>query len=195
MKRQHFARLSQCLCFTLLLVSACPAWAGSLHLGLGYSNASVRSDASGVDGSSGGGALAFGWEFAETWSLEFFTSLGHSVTTGVPRNIYYPADKADYSLVFIGLGKSLWSLNDHSWTPWIEAGFGSAELYWHTYYYQVSGGGLVLAGGVDVRMGTTPLVLRAQYLSQDFSTTDTYGDSSGSLSGEVLSVMLMYRFR
>ncbi len=113
-----------------------------MHLGLGFSSASARNDVNGIDDSSGGYALTLGWEFADTWSLEFFTSLGHSVTTGVPQNIYYPADTADYSLVFIGVGKSLWSLNDHDWTPWIEAGFAYAGLDWKTFYYQVSGGGL-----------------------------------------------------
>lgn len=195
MKHRYLMMFLQQFCLALPLLYAETACAGSLHLGLGYSSASARSDANGVDGSAGGGALAFGWEFTDTWSLEFFASLGHSVSTGIPRNIYYPADKADYSLVFIGISKSLWSLKDHSWTPWIEAGFGLAELYWNTYYYQISGAGAVLAGGVDASIGKTPLVLRAQYMSQDFSATDTYGDSAGSLSGEVLSVILMYRFR
>ncbi len=113
----------------------------------------------------------------------------------MPQNIYYPADTADYSLVFIGVGKSLWSLNDHGWTPWIEAGFAYAGLDWKTFYYQVSGGGLALAGGLDVRMGTTPLVLRAQYITHNFSTSDTYGESAGTLSGQVLFLLLMYRWR
>ncbi len=66
MKSRYFVRLSHCVYFTMLLISSSPAVAGSVHLGLGFSSASVRNDVNGVDNSSGGYALALGWEFADT---------------------------------------------------------------------------------------------------------------------------------
>ncbi|MGA2642380.1 MAG: hypothetical protein ABSG21_15930 [Spirochaetia bacterium] len=184
------ARLLQCLSITLLLVAAGAACAASLDAGLGYSSVWVKNDANGVNGSSGYVAVAFDFEFANTWSLGMFMS-GGTVSTGDIQ--MYPPDSADYSLLFIGLRKSLWSLNDHIWTPWIEVGGGITGLVWHTYAYQTSGEGLVLGGGVDVRMG--PLVLRAQYLYHDISTTDPYECDAGSLSGNVVSVLFMFWFR
>lgn len=192
MKRRYFPRLSQCLCFTLLLVSAGPARAASVDVGLGYSSVWVKNDINGVDGSSGYVAVAFGFEFADTWSLGMFMS-GGSVSTGDIQ--MYPPDSADYALLFIGLRKSLWSMNDHFLTPWIEVGAGITGLVWHTYAYQTRGVGLALGGGVDVRIGTSPLVLRAQYLHHDISTTDPYGCDAGSLSGNVVSVLFMLWFR
>ena len=190
MKRRYFAPLLQCLCFALLFVSAGPACAASIDGGLGYSSVSVKNDANGVNGSSGYVAVAFDFEFADTWSLGMFMS-GGIVSTGDIQ--MYPPDSADYALLFIGLRKSLWSLNDHILTPWIEVGACLAGLVWHTYAYQTQGMGLGLGGGVDVRAG--PLVLRAQYLHHDCSTTDPYGSDAGSLSGNVVSVLFMLWFR
>ena len=179
----------QCLCFALLLVSTEAACAASVEVGLGFSGVWVANDANGVNGSSGYVALAFGFEFADTWSLGMFIS-GGFVTTGAIQP--YPADSADYAFLFVGLRKSLWSLNDHIWTPWIEAGYCFAALVWHTYAYKTDGKGLALGGGLDLRMG--PLILRAQFLFHNISTTDPYGGDAGSLSGQLLSLLLLYRF-
>jgi hypothetical protein len=184
------ARLLQCLCFAMLLVSAVAACAASLDVGLGYSSVWVKNDANGVDGNSGYVAVAFDFEFADTWSLGMFIGGGRNLSTGDIQ--MYPPDSADYTLFFIGLRKSLWSLNDHILTPWIEVGGGITGLDWHTYAYQTRGVGLALGGGVDMRMG--PLVLRAQYLHCDCSTTSGYGDA-GSLSGNVVSLLFMLWFR
>ena len=190
MKRRFFAPLLQCLCFTLLLVSAGQAFTASIDAGLGYSSVWVENDANGVNGSSGYVAVAFDFEFADTWSLGMFMS-GGSVSTGDIQ--MYPPDTADYALLFMGLRKSLWSLKDHILTPWIEVGGGISGLVWHTYAYQTNGVGLALGGGLDVRMG--PVVLRAQYLHHDCSTTDPYNCDAGSLSGNVVSVLFMLWFR
>lgn len=190
----RFKKTFPWFCFALFLASCAPP-AGPVHVGLGASTATVKNDADGVDASSGGVALSFGWEFAQTWSLEFFASLGHSVPTGVPQNIYYPPDSAEHGVLLLGVRKALWSLDDHRWTPWLEIGYGYAELYWNTFYYRVSGDGLAGAVGADVKIGELPLFLRAQFMPYDFSATDTYGDAAGSISGSVFSALIMYRFR
>ncbi|HVO40892.1 MAG TPA: hypothetical protein VMV03_17810 [Spirochaetia bacterium] len=176
---------------TMLLSCAGPVFAAALSVGLGVSNISVQNDANGVSGGSGSVAVAFGFELIDTWSVEMFMS-GGSVSTGVPQSIYYPPDTADYGILFAGIRKSLWSLNDHVLTPWIEVGAGFPSLVWHTYAYNTLGVGLALAGGLDLGMG--PLVLRGQYLYQRASTSDPYGFTS-DVSGQVFSLLVMIRFR
>jgi hypothetical protein len=184
------------MCFALLLVSGSPVSARPWYIGLGPSYASIHSDYSAIGSKSANGyAILAGLEFANTWSLEMFISTGHHISTDATRNIYYPPDSAEYSVVDFSIRKSIWPLDEKGWTPWIGAGFGIGEVYWDTYFYEITGTGLALSGGVDLEIGKSPLVVRMQFMEHSFSAADTYGYGPYKVRGELFSALLMYRFR
>jgi hypothetical protein len=183
------------LVLAFLMVCQAGAWAVSLDIGIGGSFVQVTNDTNGVDGSSSGPAAFFGFEFLDTWYVDMFASGGTGLATGVPPSICYPPDSADYEVLFLGLHKGLWSLNDHLFTPWIAAGMGLGALVWKTYAYHTSGIGLIVGGGTDLRLGTLPLVVRLQFLFHTCSTTDDYNTDAGTLSGKLFSLLLTYRLR
>ncbi len=166
------------------------------YIGIGASQASIHSNYSAIGSKSAGGyALLAGVEFAETWSVEMFVSAGHHIATGPTEKINYPPDTAEYSVVAFNLRKSIWSLEENGWTPWIAVGFGIGQVYWDTYFYELTGSGLAFSGGVDLQIGTSPAVIRAQIMAHSFSATDTYDYGPYDVSARVLSALLVYRFR
>lgn len=171
------------------------ARADSWQLGAGVSRASVSSSYSAIASQSAGGwAVTGAWEFAETWWLEGFGDAGHKIATGETQDIYYPPDRAEFGIFAIGVRKDLWPLFDRGWTPWVTAGFGIGQVYWDTYFYELTGSGFALAGGFDVRLGETPFVLRGQLLRHEFSASDTYGHGPYDVTSVLASALLMWRF-
>ena len=165
------------------------------QVGAGVSAASIDSDYSALGEQTGDGvAMAAAAEFAETWWLDAFMSLGHHLETGATENIYYPPDHADYGVVSVGVRKDFPLRPDGRWTPWLHAGFGVGDIMWDTYYYGISGVGLALAGGVDRRLGSWPLALRGQVLRHSFSGEDTYGYGPYRTTAVVGAVLLVWTF-
>jgi hypothetical protein len=167
------------------------------YFGIGASQASIDSNYPAIGHKSAGGyALLAGLEFAGNWSVEMFVSSGHNITTGATENIYYPPDTAEYSMLALNLRLSIWSLEENWWTPWIGVGVSIGDVSWDTYFYGLTSGWTpAISGGVDVRLGNSPLAARTQALFQKFSAKDTYDYGPYNVSARVLSAMLVYRFR
>lgn len=177
-------------------VSACvpiPMRAGQVAGGVSMASIDSEYSAIGEQG-SGGVAMAAAGEFAETWWLEAFMSLGDGLETGTTENIYYPPDRAKYVLMSLGVRKDFPLSPDRRWTPWLHAGLGLTDVSWNTYYYAVAGFGLALAGGIDRRLGSWPLAVRAQLLRHAFSGEDTYGYGGYDTTVWVGAALLVWTF-
>jgi hypothetical protein len=193
--RTFLPRLLAWMCFAVFLVPT-PASARPWYFGLGPSHASIHSDYSAIgDQSANGYAVVAGVEFGDTWSAEIFVSGGHKIATDTTQNIYYPPDSAEYSLADFRIRKSFWSLDEKNWTPWLGAGYGIGNVSWDNFFYNVSGSGLGLSGGVDMKLGRTPLVVRLQIMEHTFSGTDTYDYGPYRVRGELFSALLIVRLR
>ena len=167
------------------------------YFGIGASQASIDSNYSAIGHKSAGGyAFLAGFEFARNWSMEMFVSGGHNISTGATENIYYPPDTAEYTMLALNLRLSIWSLEDNWWTPWIGVGLSIGDVSWNTYFYGLTSGWTpAFSGGVDVRLGNSPLAVRTQVLFQNFSAKDTYDYGPYNVSARVISAALVYRFR
>ena len=89
---------------------AIPEGSAQPYVGLGLSRLSLASQYSAIDARSGTGfTLIGGIEFASTGFAELAVSSA-GVDTGPTENIFYPADSAEYSILRLGIGKSLWAL-------------------------------------------------------------------------------------
>jgi len=177
------------------LTACVPIPVRAWQLGGGVSMASIDSNYSALGQQTADGvAMAAGAEFAETWWLDAFMSLGHHLETGVTENIYYPPDHADYAVVSVGVRKAFPLSPESRWTPWLHAGLGVGDVMWDTYFYSVSGVGLALGCGVDRRLGSSALALRAQALRHSFSGEDNYGYGPYRTTAVVGAVLLVWTF-
>lgn len=164
------------------------------YLGLGIASLSLSSDYAPIDGQSGTGFfLVGGYEFAPTWSFELSVS-AREIDAGPTIGIYYPADSADYSILRFALRKSLWTLGEHRWTPWLTVGAAYHYIGWNTFYYQLEGFGASLGGGVDFALAASWSV-RLQGMLNRFSASDTYGEGSYSSRTSELSASVIYTLR
>jgi opacity protein-like surface antigen len=164
------------------------------YVGLGVANLSLSSEYPSIDGRSGTGfTLIGGYEFAPTWSMELSVS-ATDIDTGPTLNIYYPADRAEYSILGFSVRKSFWTFAERRWAPWLSAGTAYHYLNWDTFYYQLDGTGFFLGGGVDVEL-VKPVLLRIQASWHRFSLRDTYGDGPFSSRSRELSASAIYAFR
>lgn len=193
--RERIAAAAAAAALGAALAACIPIPMRAGQVGGGVSMASIDSNYSAIgDQTADGVAMTAAGEFAETWWLDAFMSLGHRLETGTTENIYYPPDHAEYALISLGIRKAFPLPPDARWTPWLHAGLGVGDLMWDTYYYSVSGVGLALGGGADVRLGSTPLAVRAQVLRHSFSGEDTYGYGAYRVTGVVGAVLLVWTF-
>ena len=169
------------------------AWAQP-YLGIGVASLSLDSQYASIDGRSGTGITLYGgYEFVPTWSVELSVSAA-DINTGPTVNIFYPADSAEYSILRVSMRKSLWTLRERGWTPWVAAGSAYHYVNWNTFYYQLDGTGVSLGGGVDVALAPS-WRLRLQAMRHRFSARDTYGEGPFSTRSNELSASAMYVFR
>jgi opacity protein-like surface antigen len=189
---------SRCVCRLIAGLAAgwiaIPEGAAQPYVGLGPSRLSLSSEYSAIDARSGTGfTLIGGIEFAPTGFAELSVSAA-SVDVGPTENIFYPADRAEYSILRFGIGKSLWALGERGWTPWVGAGWAYHYVNWESFYYQVDGTGVSLGAGVDIEP-VRPWRVRVQAMRHRFSGRDTYGYGPfGTRSGE-WSAVVIYGFR
>jgi hypothetical protein len=114
------------------------AWAQP-YLGIGVASLSLDSQYASIDGRSGTGITLYGgYEFVPTWSVELSVSAA-DIDAGPTVNIFYPADSAEYSILRVSMRKSLWTLRERGWTPWVAAGSAYHYVNWDTFYYQLGG--------------------------------------------------------
>lgn len=164
------------------------------YLGVGASQLSVSSAYSSIDGRRGTGfTLIAGAGFASTWFAELAVSAA-DIDTGPTQGIFYPADRAEYSILRLGIGKSLWRLAEHGWTPWVAVGTAYHYVNWETFYYQLDGAGISLGAGVDFEPARSWRV-RLQAIRHRFSGRDTYGDGPFSTRTNEISAAVLYAFR
>jgi outer membrane immunogenic protein len=179
------------------IYSAVPAanwsgfYAGSL---IGYGWSSFEMEAGGdegdsdVDGMTGGGVIGYNWQSGNfVFGLEGDITLHEIRGTSEATGGGIPAMDTDtlYSAHFRGrLGYDM-----GRFLPYIAGGFAANESY-----LRVDGGpetvgdnqrlnGWTIGAGVDVKLGNTfvgPLMLRAEYLYEDFGSEEMFG---GEFSG------------
>jgi opacity protein-like surface antigen len=169
------------------------AWAQP-YLGIGVASLSLDSQYASIDGRSGTGITLYGgYEFVPTWSVELSVSAA-DIDTGPTVNIFYPADSAEYSILRVSMRKSLWTLRERGWTPWVAVGVAYHYVNWDTFYYQLDGTGVSLGAGVD--FGLAPSWrLRLQAMRNRFSARDTYGEGPFGTRSNELSASALYAFR
>lgn len=168
-----------------------PVW----YLGGGFSQASIDSDYDAIGRQSAGGFTVLGGvEFGRTWAGEIFISGGHMLATGATTDIFYPPDRAEYGLFVFSLRKGLWPLSERSWTPWLGLGYGFGTVAWETYYYNLIGFAPAFSGGVDVKPGKLPLVLRLQLLQHSAQMRDDYDHRPSRVTGLLSTAALVWRF-
>ena len=183
--------------FTVVLAAGMLTTQGAAaqpYFGLGFASLSLSSDYAPIDGQSGTGfALIGGYAFAQTWSIELSVSAA-DIDAGPTVGIYYPADSAEYSILRIAVRKSLWTLGEHAWTPWLAVGGAYHYVNWSTFYYQLDGTGASLGAGADFALAPSWSV-RVQAMHNRFSASDTYGDGSYSSKTNELSASVIYTLR
>jgi hypothetical protein len=165
------------------------------YLGAGVASLSLDSQYASIDGRSGTGITLYGgYEFVPTWSMELSVTAATGIDTGPTVNIFYPADSAEYSVLRFGVRKSLWTLGERRWTPWVAVGVAYHYVNWDTFYYQLDGTGVSLGGGVDVALAPS-WRLRLQAMRNRFSARDTYGEGPFGTRSNELSASALYAFR
>ncbi len=105
-----------------------------------------------IDGSSGGGLLlSFGMRFTEALALDMRVGGTWNGRVGPTPEISYPADRAEYAVLLLGL---VWELQGGGApvSPWLGGWLGLHSIQWKTYWYSVSGLGASLGAGVQFRL-------------------------------------------
>lgn len=191
-----YALILWCSYFSVLL-SANPATAYEKYLftGLGSSQISIESSSTAIDGRSSNGLTMFiGYAMSETWSMEVGLSDWHDLNVGPTQDISYPADTAEFSVISLGYRKSLWSVDDKGWAPWLMGGVGVASINWDSFFYSIGGFTYYYAFGIDIKI-TRPVLLRLQSIRHHFSASDAYSsDSSYYTEVPELGVVLVFRW-
>jgi outer membrane protein W len=191
MRMRNLCRIFAGLAAGLLVAQGAAA---QPYFGLGIASLSLSTDYAPIGEQSGTGfVLIGGYEFASTWSFELSVS-ATDIDTGPTIGIYYPADSAEYSILRISLRKSLWSLVEKRWTPWLAIGGAYHYASWNTFYYQLDGTGASFGAGVDFALAPSWSV-RVQAMRNRFSASDTYGEGSYSSTTDELSASVIYTLR
>jgi hypothetical protein len=162
--------------FLLLLVGsrAGAQWyphdsSGSVSLWAGVSGMRLSSELTNP-GSETTFELGFGYRFwglgDDRWgrlSLEVvMTGADGAVETLPLASPFYPADRANFALIWTGLRVDLLAPADSRWTPWLGLGYGLGALNWQTYAHMDGGLAPVLSAGADVEL-YGGLMLRGRY--------------------------------
>ena len=162
--------------FLLLLTLQRAAHAQSLYGGGGVAFVSTRSNHPAIGRFSRPGLQLQIGRDAEKWGFEASVTLGISIETGEPPDIFYPDDTADYGSLGISLKRYFNLEANEKLTPWAGLGVAFQDAFWDTYYYRVNGFGLAFSAGLDYRMAPQ-WRLRGSLTMSGFSTDDAYYDS------------------
>jgi hypothetical protein len=159
------------------------AWAADADAGVSFSaglmSARASSDALAGDARQSGYELSLGYRAWEQLSFDLTVSvLGDTVPTKETTEIFYPPDRAEVSVLGLGMRVDVLSPARHRWTPWIGAGFGIATLVWDTYLYEQQGVGPYIALGLDLEP-LRGLILRGRAWRLRASTDSQYGETPG----------------
>lgn len=164
------------------------------YLGFGVSNLSLTSQYSAIGTRSATGFTLFGGaDFLPTWFWELSVS-ANEFDVGQTENIYYPPDRAEYSILRFSIAKQFWRIAERGWTPWAAVGSSYHYIGWKTYFYEVSGSGLSLGAGADFEPAR-PWRIRLQAFRHRFSAHDNYGYGPYSSRTSELSAAVMFTFR
>lgn len=113
---------------------------------------------------------------ARNWGVEASVTLGISIATGEPPDIYYPDDTAEYGSLSVSLRRYFNLDSTSRLTPWAGLGIAFQDAFWDTYYYRVNGFGLAFSAGLDYRMAPR-WRFRGSLVMSRYSTDDNYFDS------------------
>lgn len=179
----------------LVAQAGCVTLPGPWQLGAGASHATLHTDYPALgDQSAPGVDLVASWGFTGQWWLDAFASVGHRIDTGTTQNIYYPPDHAEFGLFSLDVRREFWPVASRGWAPWLLGGVSVGSVMWDTYWYDVSGSGIVVGAGADARLGGTRAALRAQVLRHRLSAEDNYGYGPYRMTSTMASVMVVWTF-
>jgi len=177
----------------LALVVARPSLADGWDLGLGPAFVNVSSPQLSSNGTYLGFRLFGGYRWERLGFEVSVTSPGQKLDTLPTTTIDYPADRAEFSVVDVSLRFDFLSLQTHTWSPYVQIGYGLAFLDWQTYAYSLAGTAVTLGAGADVRLHAG-LFLRVGFSWISAGTSDPYGDATYTLASTSLFVTLGWQF-
>jgi len=152
-----YKKVKPFLFFVVLICMEVPAWGAEpqihdgQYLGIGPSHYSINSDHPSIGNQSISG-ISLTWGLIRSnFAFELSIGGGSGIETDPTPDIYYPADKADLTVMNISYHYLFTNLNglDNA-VPYVGVGYGFTSFIWSTYVYDHTGEGLVLVAGAII---------------------------------------------
>ena len=154
----------------------------------------VSSDALTRDRTATGYVVFGSYRVAEQVSVHMaVTGVGENLATRETTDIYYPPDRAEFSILELRLRLDLLPLSAGRFSPWVEAGVGLVTLSWQTFFYMQQGIAPSFAAGFDVRL-LAGLFLRCAVAHVGAGTSDNYGHATPDLGATTVLLTAGYQF-
>jgi hypothetical protein len=180
------------------LASFSPAGAAARHpdraayVGGGVQYGWIASEHPSIDGSEGSGYQVVGG--ARVADRLFFDMRigGIFVSAGPAPEIVYPADRADYSMLAMGLLYEFRKPGTTGPSFWVALHGSYHNINWNHFVYAIEGLGFSPSAGVQVRAGW-PVVLRLGVMPSFFSASSSY-DAPARASSLLVTLDCLIRF-
>ncbi len=179
--------------FIFFLVISGNVYAEGFYIGGGISLISLNSEHPSINDQNGTGYHLLAGTKYENWGIELAATGGLSFNTAPTPGIYYPEDSAEYGILDLGFKRYFHPKNYTELSPWIGVGLGLHFIDWSTFYYNVTGFGYSISGGIDYQI-VPGWFVRGSAVYHDFKSDDTYEYGPYDDTATQVNLIIIYQF-